>query len=208
MKSIQNIQTKDLIIQVLREQILSGNLKAGEELAQEDVAQQLGVSRMPIREAMQALVQEGLLTRMPNRHVCVSHIDGKQLREIFRIMAVVEFEILEMLEPQSREIVSHDLDVIIEKNTDEAAGRELELGYHKKIGRLIKNPYLEQMLLKLQEGYLSYIILKGSVNWEQKRKILGKLREALSETNLGILKEVVLKYFEIYAECLIQTMKQ
>ena len=39
MKSIQNIQTKDLVVHILREQILSGDLKPGEELAQEDVAE-------------------------------------------------------------------------------------------------------------------------------------------------------------------------
>ena len=64
MKSIQNIQTKDLVVQILREQILSGDLKPGEELTQEDVAEKLGVSRMPVREALQALTQEGFLTRM------------------------------------------------------------------------------------------------------------------------------------------------
>ena len=65
MKSIQNIQTKDLVVQILREQILSGDLKPGEELTQEDVAEKLGVSRMPVREALQALTQEGFL--------CVPH---------------------------------------------------------------------------------------------------------------------------------------
>lgn len=44
---------------MLRYEILSGNIKAGEELAQESIAEQLGLSRMPVREALQSLEQEG-----------------------------------------------------------------------------------------------------------------------------------------------------
>ena len=47
METVQAVQTKDYIIQAIRDEILSGRMKPGEELAQENVAQMLGVSRMP-----------------------------------------------------------------------------------------------------------------------------------------------------------------
>ena len=53
-----SVQTKDYIVQLIKEEILSGVMKPGEELAQEALAERLGVSRMPIREALQNLVQE------------------------------------------------------------------------------------------------------------------------------------------------------
>ena len=129
MKSIQNIQTKDLVVQILREQILSGDLKPGEELTQEDVAEKLGVSRMPVREALQALTQEGFLTRMRNRHVCVSRMKRTQVLESFRIMAVVESEMLGMLdEPAAQVLVNHIEETIkILEQGREDRGRELEL---------------------------------------------------------------------------------
>ena len=64
-----SVQTKDYIVQLIKEEILSGVMKPGEELAQEALAERLGVSRMPIREALQNLVQEGFAVRLPNRHI-------------------------------------------------------------------------------------------------------------------------------------------
>ena len=71
MKQIDTVQTKDYIARAIRQEILSGRIKAGEELTQEDLAETMGVSRMPIREALQTLAQEGFLVRLPNRHMQV-----------------------------------------------------------------------------------------------------------------------------------------
>jgi len=56
MKQINNAPTKDYIAEAIRNEILAGNMKAGEELTQEALAETLGVSRMPVREALQTLV--------------------------------------------------------------------------------------------------------------------------------------------------------
>ncbi len=55
MKKIERKQTRDQIAQMIRYQILSGAMKAGDELTQESIAEQLGLSRMPVREALQNL---------------------------------------------------------------------------------------------------------------------------------------------------------
>ncbi|MBN0904008.1 GntR family transcriptional regulator, partial [Pseudomonas aeruginosa] len=52
MKKIERKQTRDQIAQMIRYQILSGAMKAGDELTQESIAEQLGLSRMPVREAL------------------------------------------------------------------------------------------------------------------------------------------------------------
>ncbi|PLP44893.1 GntR family transcriptional regulator, partial [Klebsiella variicola] len=49
MKKIERKQTRDQIAQMIRYQILSGAMKPGEELTQENIAEQLGLSRMPVR---------------------------------------------------------------------------------------------------------------------------------------------------------------
>ena len=79
-----SVQTKDYIVQLMKEEILSGVMKPGEELAQEALAERLGVSRMPIREALQNLVQEGFAVRLPNRHIPVSytHLDVYKRQQV------------------------------------------------------------------------------------------------------------------------------
>lgn len=205
MKSIQNIQTKDLVVQILREQILSGDLKPGEELTQEDVAEKLGVSRMPVREALQALTQEGFLTRMRNRHVCVSRMKRIQVLESFRIMAVVEAEMLGMLDERAVQVLSAHIDEtvkILEKGSEDK-GRQMELEYHWLIGELLDNPYLQQMLKKLQEGYLSYVLLKLPFIHSDRVAHLRRLGDAAKEIGgLGI-KDALLGYFEHLADSLL-----
>lgn len=206
MKSVQNIQTKDFVIQILREQILSGNLKPGEELAQEDVAEKLGVSRMPVREALQALIQEGFLTRLRNRHVCVSKMERAQVLESFHIMAVVEAEMLGMLESPAVSVLLDHMDETIKriKEGNEERARELELEYHWLVGELLNNPYLQQMLRKLQEGYLSYVLLK--LPFIQKERIcwLQQLEAAIGSEDHEKIKAAVVSYFEYLADCLLR----
>ena len=205
MKSIQNIQTKDLVVQILREQILSGDLKPGEELTQEDVAEKLGVSRMPVREALQALTQEGFLTRMRNRHVCVSRMKRTQVLESFRIMAVVESELLGMLdEPAAQVLVNHIEETIkILEQGREDRGRELELEYHWLVGELLENPYLQQMLKKLQEGYLSYVLLKLPFIQSERLVLLQQLGNAVRKRECSVIKDVLVRYFQHLADILL-----
>ena len=205
MKSIQNIQTKDLVVQILRQQILSGDLKPGEELTQEDVAEKLGVSRMPVREALQALTQEGFLTRMRNRHVCVSRMKRTQVLESFRIMAVVESEMLGMLdEPAAQVLVNHIEETIkILEQGREDRGRELELEYHWLVGELLENPYLQQMLKKLQEGYLSYVLLKLPFIQSERLVLLQQLGNAVRKRECSVIKDVLVRYFQHLADILL-----
>ena len=97
MKKIEKIQTKDRIADILRNEILIGEIENGEELTQEGLAESLGVSRMPVREALQVLEQEGLLQRLPNRHMKVTGMDAQELKETLQLVAAVEVQILCML---------------------------------------------------------------------------------------------------------------
>ena len=74
----------------LREQILSGALSAGTRLNPVDIGASLGVSRMPVREALRQLDSEGLVTIRPNRGVVVMSLSPKEIEEIFLIRTALE----------------------------------------------------------------------------------------------------------------------
>ena len=97
MKKIERKQTRDHITQMLRYEILSGSMKPGDELAQESIAEQLGLSRMPVREALQALEQEGFLVRLPNRHMQVARLAPDHVSHIFRAIAVMATELFSLV---------------------------------------------------------------------------------------------------------------
>ena len=59
----------DSVVNALRDAILSGQIECGTELTQMELAENLGVSRMPIREALIVLEYQGLVERLSNQHV-------------------------------------------------------------------------------------------------------------------------------------------
>jgi DNA-binding GntR family transcriptional regulator len=72
------------------EAICSGELKAGTRLTQEDLAQQFGVSRQPVLQAMMLLRREGFLIETGRRGVCVAPLDMQQVRNLYVVRAALD----------------------------------------------------------------------------------------------------------------------
>lgn len=78
------------IFEVVREQILKGQLPHGEPIRQDALANELGVSKIPLREALARLEQEGLLINHPNRGYFVLPMSREQADEIFALRLSIE----------------------------------------------------------------------------------------------------------------------
>ncbi len=78
------------VLSVLRQMIISGELKAGERMAEIPTAQQLGVSRMPVRIAFRTLEQEGLLNRLPRRGYRVRETSLDEISGAVEVRGVLE----------------------------------------------------------------------------------------------------------------------
>jgi DNA-binding GntR family transcriptional regulator len=76
-------------IQTLRQAIVSGALPPGERIREEELAQQLGISRGPVREAIRALEQEGLVRTEPYRASYVTSLSEEELEHLYRVRAEV-----------------------------------------------------------------------------------------------------------------------
>ena len=94
MESVTILSLKDQVAAALRAEIVSGRLADGEELRQEEIAARLGVSRIPVREALQQLQAEGLVLRLPNRHIRVVGLDTRRLRLHCSALAALEGELV------------------------------------------------------------------------------------------------------------------
>lgn len=84
--------TPEIIADRVRSQIISGKFAPGERLHDAKISEQLGVSRGPVREALQRLVQEGLLINTLNRGVCVVDISVTDLLDVYTARRAVERE--------------------------------------------------------------------------------------------------------------------
>ena len=76
--------------QLLRDRILQGQIKPGERLREASLAEELGVSRTPIREALLRLKNDSLLVHEPNRGMIVSSLDYQAVTELYLVREVLE----------------------------------------------------------------------------------------------------------------------
>ena len=81
---------RDVVFNTLRQAILRGELKPGERLMEIQLANKLGVSRTPIREAIRKLELEGLVTMIPRRGAEVAQITEKSLQDVLEVRRALD----------------------------------------------------------------------------------------------------------------------
>jgi len=125
--------TAEQVADVLREAILRGVLRGGQQLQQDVLAAQFGVSRIPVREALRRLDAEGLVTVYPHRGAVVSELSATEVEEIYEIRVPLECLALRLAIPR---LTKADLDraaaILDEIDQVEEIGRwsELNRSFH------------------------------------------------------------------------------
>lgn len=84
----------------LRRTIVSGELRPGVQVRQDAIAEQLGVSRVPVREALRILEGEGLVSSQPHRGYFVTELSYEELTEAYRIREILEAEAMTVALPK------------------------------------------------------------------------------------------------------------
>ncbi|OON84878.1 GntR family transcriptional regulator [Oribacterium sp. C9] len=92
MESLELMPARIKITSILKKAIYSGEYKSGQELSLTGVAEQLGISRTPVREAFQTLASEGLITLRMNKGAVVNKIDEKFIKDNFEMRILLESE--------------------------------------------------------------------------------------------------------------------
>ncbi|RUU53480.1 GntR family transcriptional regulator, partial [Mesorhizobium sp. M2C.T.Ca.TU.002.02.1.1] len=78
------------VTDALRDAILSGRLRPGSRVRQEELAEEYGISRIPVREALRQLESEGLVILVPNSGAWISKLDRAECIEIYKIRERLE----------------------------------------------------------------------------------------------------------------------
>jgi DNA-binding GntR family transcriptional regulator len=90
-KPIERHQTlREKILETIREAILKGTLRAGEKVAEPELAERFGISRTPIREAFRQLESEGYLTVIPRKGAVVTSLSERDVEEFYAIKSILE----------------------------------------------------------------------------------------------------------------------
>lgn len=152
------VQLGDEAAAYLRDQITSGNLAAGAPVRPETIAEELGISTTPAREALQALRAEGFLDLAPRRGFTVARIDGNDVRDMFLVQSMVAGELAARAAANATpELISrmdqiHDDLVAAAQRDDLAKLEELNHAFHREINLAADAPRLA-WVIKLVSRY-------------------------------------------------------
>ncbi len=147
----------DLVFERLRQSILDGYFKPGQRLVERTLAQELGTSRTPVREALRKLELEGLVSRRSPQGIVVSTISLKDMMELFNIRSVLEGLAAQLAATRitsSGERRLKQLLVQMEECVEKGEVDKLNLlhtKFHEALYRAASSPHLYQMLSTLRE---------------------------------------------------------
>ncbi len=160
----------DKAYDIIKEAIISNKLKPGEILAEEKLAEELQISRTPIKAALLKLVYEEIAEINQSKNVVVSDITKKEIEDITLVRESLESLAVLLLKDnitnnQIREIKSKYVEQLhmIEDNRDEDF-IELDYEFHTKIAEYTNNAFLRDMIKKANLITKRFLILSGTVS--------------------------------------------
>ncbi len=188
---------RDVVFNTLRRAILTGQLKPGERLMEVHLANKLGVSRTPIREAIRKLELEGLVVMIPRRGAEVAKISEKSLQDVLEVRRALDEFIVELA---TSRITKEQLNRLKEaasefekatKDQDTATIAKADVAFHDIIMEATGNLRLKQLVNNLAEQMYRYrfVYLKDNSIHSQLVKEHKDIYQAISQKDTEAAKK-------------------
>lgn len=181
---------RDVVFNTLRQAILRGELKPGERLMEIQLANKLGVSRTPIREAIRKLELEGLVLMIPRKGAEVADITEKSLKDVLEVRRALEELSVKLTCDRITKEEIKELEQAAEnfrktlKSKDITEIAEADVRFHDVIYTATKNQKLIQLLNNLHEQMYRYRI-EYLKNEEVYPKLLKEHKEIIERISKG-----------------------
>lgn len=192
---------RDVVFHTLRQAILRGELKPGERLMEIQLANKLGVSRTPIREAIRKLELEGLVLMIPRKGAEVAEITEKSLRDVLEVRKALEELSVQLACDRITPEMLKELTAAAEefrkvlRNDDVTVRAKADVHFHDIIYRAADNQRLTQLLSNLGEQMYRY-----RVEYLKDPAVFGKLLKEHDEIICHIKKREKEKAVKVMCE--------
>jgi DNA-binding GntR family transcriptional regulator len=145
----------------LRDGIISGKFRPGERLNESKLARQYGVSRIPVREALMQLQEQGLVMNNPRRGMFVNSLSEEDTQKINSMRIILEAEAMKLCRARLSTEMETNLNRIVKVMERWESGSELDaaaldLEFHRTIWGYSGNPYLVRTLDSLVPAVLAH----------------------------------------------------
>lgn len=181
--AIEHKTRTQLVVEAIREKILHGEIKAGEPLRQAALAEELNVSRIPVREALLQLEAEGLVNFEPHKGATATEISATQVDEVFELRALLESQLLKYSLPKLTKEDMAEARSLIEMmentNDHDAALGEMNYRFHNILYSRANRPHTLE---------LADILIKNSLRFVRMHLTLAGGDERSQDEHLHLLK--------------------
>lgn len=206
---------RDVVFNTLRQEILTGRLKPGERLMEIHLANKLGVSRTPIREAIRKLELEGLVIMIPRRGAEVAQITLKSLKDVMEVRCALDVLAIELAceRMDAETLVSlltacENFSTAV-KTKDTRKMAEADVAFHDIIVHSTGNTRLIQLVNNLSEQMYRYRFeyLKDITSHEMLKKEHEEMYQSILKKDKVSAAEVVRKHIRNQEGAIIRQLR-
>lgn len=207
---------RDVIFETLRKAIITGEIKPGERLMEVAIAEQMGVSRTPVREAIRRLEAEGLVTMVPRKGTHVSELSSKDIIDVLEVRGALDKLAAGLaakrIKPQqlrALESIHKQYIAFVEKENIEGAVRK-DIEFHDAIYAASGNSRLIGVLSTLKEHIYRFrvIYLRDMDIAEHVEQEHRQILDALKEGNEQLAAELAEKHIKSQMESIVEALSQ
>jgi DNA-binding GntR family transcriptional regulator len=172
----------EVVSEQIRGRILDGTLKPGERLVEDRLSAELGVSRVPVREALRGLSAEGLVTLLPRRGATVVEVTPETVTELVEVRALLEgLNARLAAQRHDPEIIAQLKETLVRGNEAAKAGTAEELArlnaeFHERLAEASRNAVLSDVMRGLRERTSIAFAINGRrrarEDWEEHAGVL------------------------------------
>ncbi len=192
---------RDEIIEALQQAIILGQRQPGEPLVERELAEQFGVSSVPVREALQELENRGLATKRPNYSCCVIELAQEELDQMFELRALLEPQVMAWAAERMTPDEAAGLQPLLEElrraavNNDFAQYFFHDLRLHRRIWELSRNRIAAQALERAVLPLFAFGLMRAhraeELNLNQEVEKHERMIAALSKGNSARSAEAI-----------------
>ena len=203
---MKNKRTCDYIAEAIQNEILSGRMEAGQPLRQEELSEKLGYSRMPVREALQILEEQGLVRRLATRHVVVADFSERNIEEIYKQHCNTVYKYLFCLTHD--ENISEALKDLAEMSFEwvySAEGEDAEEKFHEFVYGTITNGLFRRLLETSADCYIRFASEETEMGKDPEQKQLRRnkletVHSAYCRKDTVVMEVALEEYYRLLTE--------
>lgn len=207
---------RDVIFDTLREAIIVGELKPGQRLMEVQLAEKMGVSRTPVREAIRKLELEGLVEMLPRKGAHVADLSVKDIMDVLEVRATLDgfatslaaTRISEDEKKELRHILDQFINCVEKENLQGSIKKDVE--FHDVIYRSSRNEKLIQISNNLREQVQRFRVVYIK-DYSSSRELIREHTEILEAITSGdpeAARRAAQRHIKNQEESIIRSLKK